>query len=486
MTLTVKVFKSGFWATAIKVVSKGMGLIRIIVLARLLSPEDFGLMAVVLLTIEFFYLFSQFKVDMALIQNRGNIDAYLGTAWALAIGRGLLICLTMLIASPVLASFFNNEGAKTYIQVAAFAPLVLGLCNPRLVYLDKELNFKKKFYYEFCGAIVDMTVSITLAVIFKNVWALIAGLLMGNLTRLIVSFLIMPARFELSFDGAKAKELFNFGKWIFLSGILLFLSTRGGDLFVGKLVGLTALGYYQMALRVSTLVPVEIENVFNQVVFPAYSKIQDDRVRLKKALLKVGQANNFINFPLAILTCYFAPDITKYVLGDKWVSIIPLIQTFALMTMCYSLGTPFNSYYISIGRTDIIFRLRMVHTFILFSFIYSLTIKYGVFGASLAVFLSALVVIPVNVFVAKRMIRFTVKEYVKMFREVIMSSTCMLISLFCLNMLVNFSVFTFLKPILMFLCSAVIYYTSLLFFMKIFKNDLHEYIVLNNFRKNII
>ena len=147
----------------------------------------------------------------------------------------------MYFVAPFVASFFYAPEAKPIIQDIGFSVLLQAFTNIGVIYFQKELEFNKEFIYQFAGTLADFIVAVSAVLILKNVWALVFGMLAGNAVRCIVSYLIHPYRPRLSSDLAKAKELFGFGKWVLGSSILIFLITQGDDIFVGKLLGATAL-----------------------------------------------------------------------------------------------------------------------------------------------------------------------------------------------------------------------------------------------------
>jgi len=314
-TLSQKVVKGGFWVFFLRIVNRGFSLIRLIILARILSPNDFGLMGIALLTMSTLETFSQTGFQQALIQKKEDIESYLNSAWTVLILRGFALFIILYFIAPYAAIFFNSPEAKPIIQVIGFAILIRALTNIGVIYFQKELEFRKQFIYQFSGTLADFIVALSAVLILRNVWALVLGLLAGNIVRCFVSYLVHPYRPHLSKDLGRAKELFGFGKWIMGSSILVFLITQGDDIFVSKILGTTALGFYQLAYRISNMPATEITHVISQVTFPAYSKLQNNIPKLREAYLKVLQFTAFLSFPIAGLIFILAPDFTKIFLG---------------------------------------------------------------------------------------------------------------------------------------------------------------------------
>ncbi len=393
-SLSQRTVRGGFWVFSLRIVQQIFGLARLVILARILAPHDFGLMGIALLTMSTLETFSQTGFQAALIQKKEDIESYLDAAWTVLILRGLVLFGILYFAAPYVASFFDTPEAKPIIQVIGLSVLFQAFTNIGVIYFQKELEFNKEFIYQLAGTLADFIVAISAVLILKNVWALVFGLLAGNAARCFVSYLIHPYRPHLSRDLRKAKELFGFGKWVLGSSILIFLITQGDDIFVGKLLGVAALGFYQMAYRISNMPVTEITQVISKVTFPAYSKLQDNLPKLREAYLKVLQLTAFLSFPIAGLIFVLAPDFTKIFLGEKWMPMVSAMQVLVLWGVIRSMAGVNSSILQAVKRPDIITKLNAIKLPILAILIYPLSIKWGIVGTSLAVLISAIFITP--------------------------------------------------------------------------------------------
>jgi len=389
--LREKTVKGGIWVFSLRIINRLFQLVRTIVLARLLSPNDFGLFGIALLALSALETFSQTGFRQALIQKKEEIKPYLNTAWTVGIIRGLLIAVILFFVAPLVAIFFETPTAIPILRVIGIAIILQSLINIAVIYFEKELKFHKYFVYQFLGTITDVTVAISAAFLLRSVWALVFGLLAGNLVRCIVSYIIDSYRPRFQFNKSQVKELFGFGKWILGSSMLVFLVTQGDDIFVGKLLGVTMLGFYQMAYRISNLPATEITHVISQVTFPAYSKLQDNIPKLREAYLKVLQVTAFLSFPIAGLIFVLAPDFTKIFLGVKWMPMVPAMQVLVFAGLIRSIGATTGPIFQAVGKPKIITKWQMIRLFVLAIFIYPLTVQWGILGVLVAVFLSTLV-----------------------------------------------------------------------------------------------
>ena len=431
-SLTKQVVKGGFWITFLKVVTKGLSVIRTIILANLLDPKHFGIMGVVLLSIAFLYRFSQTGVGLVLVHKKDDVEEYMGTTFILNVARGAVIFCMLFFGSGLLAKFFDNPGITIYLQVAAFSPLILAFLSPRTVYLDKKLQFQNRFILEASATFCDIAVSITCALIFRNAWALILGLLAGDITRAIVSYFLYPWKIRPSFDSKQALELFHFGKWIFINGILMFAISQGADVIAGKVLGLTALGLYQMAYRLTNMVASEVYQIFNQVTFPAYAKLQDDTPRLRNAFLRVVQLVSIVSLPVTIVIIAFSPDFTRLFFGDNWLAMIPAMQILANISLFSALGAAIGPLFLSVGRPDIPTKLQFVNLGLLVIFLYPLTVKFNITGTAMAIFITYVALVPIRVGIVLKILKCRVMEFLRQFR-VAVSCALPMVLVICLS-----------------------------------------------------
>ena len=413
-TLSRKVIRGGFWVFALRITQQVFSLVRLIILARILSPNDFGLMGIALVTMATLEIFSRTGFQAALIQKKEDIRCYLNSAWTVLILRGFILFTILYFIAPYAAIFFNVPDAKPIIQIIGFSLLFQEFTNIGIIYFQKELEFNKQFLYQLSGTLADFFVAVSAAIILRSIWALVFGMLAGNFVKCVLSYIIISYKPRLSLDFGKAKELFSFGKWILGSSILVFLLTQGDDIFVGKLLGATALGFYQIAYRISNIPATEITHVVSQVTFPAYSKLQDDLIKLKEAYLRVLQVIAFLSLPIAGLIFVLAPDFTRIFLGEKWMPMVPSIQVLVWWGVIRGLVGAISPVFLSIGSPRIVTKLQAVQTMLLFILLYPLTVNGGILGASLAVFFSALVMFFIRNYILIKTISCKTWEFYKL------------------------------------------------------------------------
>jgi len=428
-SLTRRTIRGGVWVFALNLASRGLRLLSTIILARLLVPSDFGLVGIALIAISALELFTRTGFDTALIQKKGTATEYLDTAWLVSAIRGIVLAVILFSLSPTIARFFENAEAASVLRVMAITTVLVGFRNIGVMYFRKELRFEKQFIFNLGITLTTISVSIPLAFLLRSVWAIIYGALAGSLMELILSYVLHPYRPRFKFDLGKAKELFSFGKWVLGSGVLVFLVTQGDDIFVGKLLGVTLLGLYQIAYRVSNLPATEITHVISRVTFPAYSKLQDNKAKLREGYLKVLQLTSFILFPLAGGIFILAPDFTRIFLGSKWMPMVPAMQVLAFAGLVRAVGVTTGPVFLATGKPEVDTRWQIIRLLALAALIYPLAIRWEILGVSLAVLLSILV--PTLGF-SFRVIKITecgIKEFVKRIVPPLIGGAIMVLSI---------------------------------------------------------
>ena len=387
-----------------------LGMIRIVVVARFLAPEDLGLMGIVLLTLAVLESLSQTGFAAALIQNRRQVDTYLDTAWIVSLIRGVCLYGLLFLFAPLVASFFDTPGTTLLLRVVGLAYIFEGLINIGVVTFRKELKFEKVFLYQQIELFTEIFLTISLAIILRNVWALIFGYIGGKGMKCFTSYLLHPYRPGFSFDSEKAKELFRFGKYLLGSSIILLLITQGDDAVVGKLLGTTALGFYVIAYKISNMPATSITHVFSQVAFPTYSKLQDDAERLRSAYLKALKYIAFVSLPTSGGLIFLAPELVHFFLGQEWMQIVPAMRILCIFGLIRALGGTTGPLFQGVGRPDIITKLNLGKLLVIALLIIPLTQKYGIVGTSITVTIPMVLEQTISWQICARIIRGTVRE----------------------------------------------------------------------------
>ncbi|MBW2070994.1 MAG: lipopolysaccharide biosynthesis protein, partial [Deltaproteobacteria bacterium] len=393
-SLTERVLRGMGWVSASKIIAQALTLGKVVILARLLSKADFGLYGLVLLSIATLQTFSRTGFDKALVQRRGDIKPYLDTAWTVQIIRGILLALILFTAAPVIGWFFNEIRVVSLLRVMCISVVLGGCENVGVVFFQREFKFRRNFVYDVGSALVSLVVGVAFALQLHSAWALIWAGMAGAVTRVILSYVLLEYRPSFRLHKEEAVELFEYGRWVLAYTVILFLATQGDDAFLGKLLGASALGVYQVAYRLSNMPATEITHVTNAVMFPAYAEIQDEKERLRRAFLSVFEIIMTLSLPLTVFLIAAAPEIITGLLGAKWEAAIVPLQLLTLAGFLRSVAAVGGAVFTGTGKPQLDFWMNFWRVLVMALIIYPLTMLFGVAGTSLAVVLGMLATVP--------------------------------------------------------------------------------------------
>jgi len=389
-----KVAAGAAWMVGMKLLVQSLGLISTLILARLLVPEDFGLIAIAMIFFAVLEVMTSFSFDLALIQNQEAKRHHYDTAWTLTIIQGGVTAIALcLLASPA-ADFFNDPRLINIIYVMAFIAFVQSFENIGIVAFRKELEMRKEFIFLVAKKLAAFTVTIGLAIILKNYWALVLGTLASRVTGLLLSYWMHPYRPRPSLKAAR--ELITYTKWLLLNNVLLVLIKNSDDAIVGKVLGPAGLGFYTIAYEISNLPTTELVYPITRAVFPGYAKIAADMKQLRKGFLDVTSLVLLLTIPIAAGIAVTADLFIPIVLGQKWQQAAELTQILALFGITRVLGAGTGSVYLAIGKPKVIAYLACFRLVIGIPLIYFATVSAGAAGAAWAVFAIGLILVPIN------------------------------------------------------------------------------------------
>ncbi len=408
--LSQRVLHAGLWSFALRLVERGFGFVRTIILARLLAPEDFGLMGIAMLMVSLMEAFTQTGFSAALIQKKGDIRPYLDTAWTIDLFRQGAVAMLLLLCAPLIATFFEAPAATSIVRVTAVTVLISGLTNIGIVYFQKDLEFQKRFAYQASQTLADITVGITLAFLLRSAWALVFGSLAAAVVRVLASYILHSHRPRVRLDWAKAKELYLYGRWVLLNSAIFFVLLRGDGAVVGKLLGPAALGLYQMGRNVAEMVTREIAQVVSTVAFPAYSQTQDDMTRLRRAYFLTFDVVGAVLVPATVVIALLAHPITNVVLGEKWGAVASVLPALAVSACVRAIGATGASLFLATGRPRLDAQMSVMRAIVMFSLIVPFTLSWGLTGTALAVMAGSVCIIPFYLWFTARALKMTLLE----------------------------------------------------------------------------
>ena len=303
--------------------------VRILVLARLLTPEDFGLLAIGLTAIAVLLKLSDFGVVTALIQrpdvSRQDYDA----GWTIGVARASLVTLIVILAAPQIAAFFGDLRATAIIQVLAIGVILDALASIKIAGLNRKLQFRSIAITHLAEATAITVVSIAMASSY-GVWALVAGYLAGSLSNTVVSYIVAPYRPRLRWHKSAVSELLNYGRWIFLTAVIVMIAQAGLRAIISRHLGVAELGIFFLAARLAYLPYTAIVGVIESVAFPVYARIQDRAKKARELFRATMLGTATLLIPTCLLLAALAPGLVEHVLGERWAGTTTVVQILAI------------------------------------------------------------------------------------------------------------------------------------------------------------
>jgi len=399
------IVKGVSWLGGLKVISRFVAFAKTAILARLLLPAQFGLFGIASLMLELLEVITETGINIVLIQEKKDIDDYINTAWIVSIVRGILIALLIVLGTPFICLFFKSLDAAPLLYLMATVPLIRGFINPSEVKFQKKLEFNKEFKFRFAIFSLDTLVAISLTYITRSPSALIWGLIVGAVSEVVFSFIYTKPKPSFVFEIEKLKSIVSRGKWMTGAGIFSYLFQHGDDIIVGRLLGQSSLGLYQVAYRISTLPITEVSDTISKVTLPVYVGISEDKTRLKKAYLRMLLGISVLVIPFGLFLFVFAKQATLIVLGENWIEAVPVLKVLAIFG---SLKAVINSCYpllLGMGKQKQVMLITLVGILGLGFTVVPLTLKYGLVGTAVSTIVGLIVSAPFAYYFTKKALK---------------------------------------------------------------------------------
>ena len=388
MSLSSRVFRAGLWVGLAFGFSRIIGLFRLTFLAHFLLPSDFGLITLVTLVVSSMWVLSDTGTSASVIQKVNPTPAFLHTAWHMNWVRGLVLALLCWLLAPFAAVFFESPQLQVLLQWAALIPFIQGFESLGLVLLKKELSFKQKTYIDFTRETVQTIVSILLVIYWQAsaesiLWGIIAGVLASS----VLSYFLHHFRPSGQFSRTSALEIWRYGGHLMGSGILVFAMTNLDDMVVGKIMGVDQLGYYGVAFTLAAILTNQLVQIFNMVMFPALSEIQDDVQRIQYILGLSVRLMAGILTPVVCFVLLFPEALIGFVLGEKWLPAASVFVVLLCMGWVRGVATVFGPVLMARKRTAVMHKMKWIEFTLFGVLILPAVYGFGLVGAAIVLLL---------------------------------------------------------------------------------------------------
>lgn len=395
---------------AARLADRSVGLLSTIILARLLVPGDFGLIAMATAIGGMLDLLGAFSFDVAIIQKSKAERRHYDTAWTLNLIFGVVCGLGMILLAEPAAAFYSEPRLSTVMYVLSLSSFVIALNNIGIVDFRKELNFRQEFIFIFVRRAVTFFFTIAMAIVFRSYWALLLGILLGRIVNCIMSYVMSAYRPRLSLSAGR--ELFGFSKWLFINNLLNFLRHDGCTFIIGRMFGARELGIYRVSYELSNLPSTELVAPINRVAFPGYAKMKTvDEIRF--SYLTLLGLITLVILPIGVGIAAVAESMVLTVLGSQWIDAAALVAILAISGAINATQTNNTSVYLAMGKPHKITIFQTCYLAILLPTLYFALKNYGIVGVGYAYLLAQVVDAMLQIYLSKNLLHFSWTDIVR-------------------------------------------------------------------------
>ena len=402
--------RSVFWVGGGQVFRQILGVITSVILARLLAPTDFGLIALAYVFIELGQLFADFGIGAAVIQSKQVTRTVLSSAFWANVVVGLVLMVIMLAAAPVVGHYYDDTRIVWILVSLSITLLLSGMVVVPRATLHKELRFGFAVKAQMMGSLIGSIVAVVMALGGMGVWSLVAQPVCGSTVTLTLTLWYARWRPHWEYSWNSIRSLAQFSANVLGTSVLSHLNNNADKLLVGKVLGNAALGFYSLAFQLMLYPMTHVASVIVKVLFPTLSALQDDLPRLRNAYLKSTAAVALITFPLMIGLLVVSRDFVDVVFGEKWLPMVPVLQVLCLVGMGKSVATTVGAVYLSTARTREHFLIALV-MLPLSVVAFVIGLRWGIVGVAFGYAAVALTFVYVYLGIAFRFIHLRFRDF---------------------------------------------------------------------------
>lgn len=401
------------WTLAATWGDRVFGILTVSVLARLLTPTDFGLIGMAVAAIAMVDAFTSFGFEWALVRQPNLEPKHLDTAWTLRVGIACGIFIVLMALAGPIAAYFQEPRLKAIVMILAAAKVVNSLENIGMVIFRREFRFEKEFALNMWTRLANILVTIPVAILTRSYWALVVGLVTSRVAGLIITYALHPYRPRFSL--AAGRELFNFSFWLQVTSVIQMLKDRSTDFVLGRIVGAHGVAVYLMSHQVADLATSELSAPINRAVYSGYAKLAGDPGQLRNAYLSVASVIWLVALPAVAGLACTAPQVIVLFLGPQWVDAVPVLQLLAIGGLASVMVANTHSVFLTMGKPMLNTILSAVTVAMLLPSVIVFAKMFGVVGAAAAYAATTWITLPIIFWMLHRLIRV---DFGQLFRRV--------------------------------------------------------------------
>ena len=381
------------WNTTLKLLASFIAAGKIVVLARLLTPTDFGIFALVLIALGLSESMTETGINTTIIQSKQSIKYYLDTAWVISILRGLIISLLMMGIGWLMQGFYKQEGLFLLVGFTSLVPFLRGFINPAIVSWQRELRFFRDSMYTLSLTVVEAVTTIILALIFHSVFALIGGVIVSAIFEVVFTFVMFQERPRFQYLHSRANEIL-WNMWgLNAMTILNYVTENIDDVIIGRVVGTSGLGIYHNSYALSHRLNLQFAKSIQHSTFPIYVKM-DEKVRLRKAFFKTLFLSMAGFIVLGVPLLFFPKLVVDILLGAKWSEAIPVLPWLVVAGLIHSVVTIASAVLVARKQYFWLNVNLFMNVVFMIPFLIWLGMHYGLLGAVIGLLFSRTISLP--------------------------------------------------------------------------------------------
>ncbi len=400
MAMRKQLAVGSIWTAGVRAGISLMGLANTVILARLLTPEDFGLVAVASVVFAIISAFTGLSLAAALIQHKDPQREHYDTAWTLEVMRGVFVG-ALLCGIGVFFAIYGDPRIELIMYAFGATAIIGALKNPRIIDFQRRLSFKQELLIQLAEKFASIVAAVTIALIYQTFWAIVAGWLASQIISVVLSYLLIPYLPRISLR--HWRSLFSFSSWVALGSGIRELNWRGDKLMVNAVLGPSVLGQYDVGGRLSALPVRESVAPLVHVLFPAFSKLQEESARLRNAYVRAQRILAMVAFPVGIGFALVAGPLVEFALGPGWATAGLVIQVLSTLFALQAIATPFAPMAMGLGRTKLIFIRDVINLVVRFPILIAGFLMGGLIGLLAARCVTTFFIIGQDLFLARRL-----------------------------------------------------------------------------------
>lgn len=464
-----KVLSSLFWRYAERWGAQVIQFIVQIILARLLTPSDYGIIGLITVFISISLVFAQSGLGQALVQRKQIDNEEFSTVFYFSMIFSVILYGILFLCAPVIANFYNEPVLTSVVRVLGVTVIIGAVNSVQQAYVQKTMQFKRFFWSTLGGTLVSAVVGIYMAYRGYGVWALVGQQISNQLVNTVILWVTVKWRPMLIFSVSKAKRLFSYGWKLLCSSLIDTIYNNIYSLIIGKFYSSTDLGYYNRGKQFPMLIIQNINSAIDSVLFPVMAEVQDEKQRLKAMVRRSIVTSTFLIFPAMAGLGAIAKPLTMILLTEKWLPAVPFIWFCCFTYAFWPVHTANLQAIKALGRSDIFLKLEIIKKILGIAILIA-TIPFGLYAMMWGSCASTLICSFINAFPNKKLLGYSYWEQVKDMLPSMVLSVAML-AIVSLLQLLNLN--DWITMIMQIVLGIAIYFGL----AKLFKLECMEYII---------